>query len=71
MPPDWAHELATTMSSARVVEVPEGQHSFVGMTGVGCLLELIEGFLAGANAEHLNAACVDEMRRPPFAVPGR
>jgi pimeloyl-ACP methyl ester carboxylesterase len=69
MPPEWSHELAATMADARVVEVPEGQHSFVGMSGVGCLLGLIESFLGDASTGDLDTSCVAGMRRPPFVVP--
>lgn len=67
MPPSWAYETASTLAGARVVEVPEGQHSFIGMSGTGCLLRLLEEFLDGASPAALDASCVASMRRPPFA----
>lgn len=69
MPPTWSQELAATMPNARVVEVAEGQHSFVGMTGVGCILRLVEQFLERGSAVDLDTSCVDEIHRPPFTLP--
>ncbi len=70
MPPSWSRELVNGMPRARVVEVPEGQHSFIGMSGVGCLLSLMRDFLEAGSAESLDATCVDTMRRPAFLIPG-
>jgi len=70
MPPAWSHEIAATLPNARVVEVPEGQHSFIGMSGVGCILRLLQQFLDEGSVDGLDASCVDEMHRPPFLIPG-
>lgn len=70
MPPDWSHQLATTMPNALVVEIPQGQHSFVGMGGVGCILRLMRRFLDEGTSDALDPSCVDTMSRPPFIVPG-
>lgn len=69
MPPAWAHEAAATLSNARVVEVPHGQHSFIGMRGAACLVDLIGRFLANASADGLDTSCLDSMAPPPFAPP--
>jgi pimeloyl-ACP methyl ester carboxylesterase len=71
MPPSWAAELAATMPAARVVEIAEGQHSFIGMSGVECVLGLLREFFDSASATRLDTSCVDSMRRPPFAPPPR
>ena len=70
MPPAWSHELAATLPNARVVEVPEGQHSLVGMSGVGCILRLLQQFFDDGSVDGLDPACVDDMHRPPFVIPG-
>ncbi len=57
------------MPRALVVEVPEGQHSFVGMSGTGCLLGLLQRFIEDGSAERLDPSCVGDMRRPPFVIP--
>ena len=67
MPPSWSRELAATLTNSRVVEVAEGQHSFIGMGGVGCILELMQGFIDGADPSALDPSCTDAMTRPPFA----
>ena len=67
--PAWSHEIAETLPRARVVEVPEGQHSFIGMSGVACLLGLMNEFIAGASTETLDPSCVATMRRPAFLPP--
>jgi pimeloyl-ACP methyl ester carboxylesterase len=69
MPPIWSHEIAASMPTARVVEVSEGQHSFVGMSGVGCIVTMIEQFLEEASPDNLDLSCVDDIRRPPFVLP--
>jgi len=69
MPPTWSRELAETLPNARVVEVPEGQHSFVGMSGVGCILDLLQRFIDDGSVDRLDTTCVDDMHRPPFVLP--
>jgi pimeloyl-ACP methyl ester carboxylesterase len=69
--PAWAREIAATLPRARVVVVPEGQHSFVGMSGVACVVELIDGLVATAAPEALDVSCTERMRRPAFLPPGR
>jgi len=71
MPPSWAHELTRGLSSARVVEVGEGQHSFIGMGGVGCVLRLMQRFIESADPDALDTSCTASMTRPPFALPSR
>ena len=66
MPPSWAHELTRGLTSARVVEVPEGQHSFIGMAGVDCVLTLMQRFIESADANALDTSCTASMTRPPF-----
>ncbi|MDX1644170.1 MAG: alpha/beta fold hydrolase [Thermoanaerobaculia bacterium] len=69
MPPAWAHDAAATLPNARVVEIPHGQHSFIGMRGAGCLVGLIERFLDAGSVEGLDTSCTARMRPPPFAPP--
>jgi pimeloyl-ACP methyl ester carboxylesterase len=71
MPPAWAHEQAETMPGARVVEVAEGQHSFIGMGSVGCILGLMQGFVDSADPNPHPATCTAAITRPPFAPPTR
>lgn len=67
MPPSWAREIAGSLPNARVVEVPEGQHSFIGMSGTVCVLELMNDLLASGSTEGLDPSCTADMHRPPFA----
>jgi pimeloyl-ACP methyl ester carboxylesterase len=71
MPPSWSHELAATLTRSRVVEVAQGQHSFIGMGGVGCILGLMQGFIDSADPSALDPSCTDAMTRPPFTPPTR
>jgi pimeloyl-ACP methyl ester carboxylesterase len=71
MPPSWSHDLATTLTRSRVVEIAQGQHSFIGMGGVGCILGLMQGFIDSADPSALDPSCTDAMTRPPFAPPTR
>jgi pimeloyl-ACP methyl ester carboxylesterase len=69
MPPSWGAELAAALPHARHLTIPQGQHGLIGMSGVGCVLGLISTFVEQGSAQSLDAACLEQVRRPPFAEP--
>ena len=40
------------------------------MSGVGCILRLLQQFFDDGSIDGLDAPCVDDMHRPPFLIPG-
>ncbi len=64
-PPRWGDMLVESLSNARHVIAPGLGH---GTSAMGCIPDLIETFLGSADAAALDAACVEELQRPPFFV---
>lgn len=65
-PPRWADEAAKTLTNARSVTVPATGHI---AAGAGCMDERVADFYADPTAElNLDAACITDVRRPPFFV---
>jgi pimeloyl-ACP methyl ester carboxylesterase len=69
MPPSWGEEFAAEQPNARHLTIPEGQHGLLGMRGVLCVVELIESLIDRGNTEDLDATCLEQVQRPPFALP--
>jgi len=67
-PPRWGRELAAQLTRAKLVVVPGGGHSFRGLAGAGCVLELITAFIESAAPERLETGCLTGVRRPPFTT---
>jgi hypothetical protein len=53
----------------RLVVVPQGGHVLSGLHGMGCLERLQSDFLTRPEPAALDVTCLQEVRRPPFAVP--
>lgn len=53
------------LSNARHIVAPGLGH---GTSAMGCVPDLIETFLGDADASAIDAACVQELKRPPFFV---
>ncbi|HVZ33802.1 MAG TPA: alpha/beta fold hydrolase [Polyangiaceae bacterium] len=62
-PPVWGELVASQLSSSRHIVVPGGAH---GVSSLGCVPELIAKFVEGADPTALDAACVNQIERPPF-----
>ncbi|MBC8072262.1 MAG: alpha/beta fold hydrolase, partial [Deltaproteobacteria bacterium] len=60
-PPRWGEHVLNGLSAGRHVIVPGAGH---GTLTQGCVPELIQSFLDGADA--LEVGCVDAVQRPPF-----
>jgi pimeloyl-ACP methyl ester carboxylesterase len=56
-PPRTAHEVAATLSRARVVTWPAGGHGFDGLQSSGCKERIIREFIATADPERLSTTC--------------
>ena len=62
-PPRWGEHVAASLPNARHLVVPGAGH---GTLTAGCVPELIGAFLEAADASGLDAACLDDVTRPPF-----
>jgi pimeloyl-ACP methyl ester carboxylesterase len=62
-PPVWGELVANQLSSSRHIVVPGAGH---GVSSLGCIPKLIAQFIEGADPAALDAACVNEIERPPF-----
>ena len=68
MPPSYGEELADGLDEARHLTLPEAQHGLLGMGGVICVVELLEALIDSGSAATVDAACLSQLKRPPFAV---
>lgn len=66
-PPRWGDELARYLPNNRHVIVPAGSHSFGGMSP--CVDGIIAEFVRTASVDAPDSSCVQQIRRPPFALP--
>jgi len=64
-PPVWGEQVLEHLPNARHIVVPGAGH---GTLGQGCVSRLIREFLDQADAESLDAACVEQFHRPSFFV---
>ena len=64
-PPMWGEQVLEHLPNARHIVVPGAGH---GTLGQGCVSRLIREFVDKADAQSLNADCVDSVQRPPFFV---
>jgi pimeloyl-ACP methyl ester carboxylesterase len=70
-PPELAEELAQTLPRARHLVIPESGHVFDGLSDIDtCFDPLVVRFLDTADLEGLDAACLADMRPPPFKTSG-
>ncbi|MFC7499858.1 alpha/beta hydrolase [Enterovirga sp. GCM10030262] len=71
-PPDWADQAARRMPHARHIVIPQGGHILGGLSGADtCFDPVILRFYDTADAAALDAACLAEMKAPPFATEDR
>jgi pimeloyl-ACP methyl ester carboxylesterase len=64
-PPVWGEQVLEHLPNARHIVVPGAGH---GAFGQGCVSRLIREFVDQADAQSLDAACVEKIHRPPFFV---
>ena len=70
MAPDWSRHAAKTLPHSLVVEVPEGVHSFIGMSNPQCLQGIVVKFVDTASVDGLETDCVATMKHPAFIIGG-
>ena len=63
-PPRWAEEAARGLSNSRHLLAPNVGHS----PATECVMGIVRAFVAAASHEELDVRCLDEARRPPFAL---
>ncbi len=62
-PPEWGDRVAKHLKNSRHIVVPAAGH---GTSTLGCVPSLLKRFLNEADGSRLDAACVSQIRRPPF-----
>jgi pimeloyl-ACP methyl ester carboxylesterase len=67
-PPGQAEDALKHLPNGRHVRIPQGAHGSDGMLGAACLTGLIVAFVEQGSVQGLDAACVSQVRRPPFAA---
>lgn len=67
-PPASAHAAASRLGNARVIIVPGGGHSLGGLVGLECIERITERFLATADPDSVDTACVADVHRQPFIL---
>jgi pimeloyl-ACP methyl ester carboxylesterase len=67
-PPTTARLAASRLSNARLIVVPQGGHSPVGLVGSECLDGIMTRFLETADPKSLDTACVANVRRKPWVL---
>ncbi|HJQ71302.1 MAG TPA: alpha/beta fold hydrolase [Blastocatellia bacterium] len=63
-PPQYGEAAARHLANGRQILVPNTPHSYGGR----CIDSLVEEFITKATARGLDASCVNQIRRPPFAT---
>lgn len=69
-PPRWGHEVAASLTRARVVVVPGGGHALSDLAPADCLPKLRLAFVDRASVEDLPLQCASRLSRTPFLVAG-
>jgi pimeloyl-ACP methyl ester carboxylesterase len=68
-PPEWAAEVARHLPNSRHLVIPDAGHILDGLSAIDtCFDPLVVRFLDTADAKSLDAACLAEMKPPPFAT---
>jgi hypothetical protein len=62
--------VARHLSRARHLVVPDGAHGPEGMSGLDCLVRVVNEFVERGSADGLDSSCVARMARPPFVLAG-
>jgi pimeloyl-ACP methyl ester carboxylesterase len=65
-PPWLAETVAQTLPRSRLVIVPNATHS-----SYECVEKLVASFIDKGTTEGLDASCVQQIKRPPFAILGQ
>jgi len=63
-PPQYGEAATRHLSNSRQIVIPNTPHSYGGK----CINSLIEEFISKATVRGLDASCVNQIRRPPFAM---
>ena len=62
-PPSWGQQIASQWKNAKHITVPATGH---GAAFSGCVPKLMAQFLNEGTAANIDAACVQNVKRPPF-----
>lgn len=64
-PPYYAEQVAAALPNSRHLVVPGYGH---GVAGIPCINNIMTQFVAEASVDHLELACLDKVKPPPFFV---
>lgn len=67
-PPLYGDRVAKGLSNSLHVVVPSGGHGFGGLSGLDCITNITNDFIATGNTKTLNTACVKSIKRNGFAL---
>jgi pimeloyl-ACP methyl ester carboxylesterase len=67
-PPEWSAEAARTFPNSTRVVLRDGAHGTNGLSHQECEVRLVEDFVANGTGIGLDTRCVQDMKRPPFAL---
>ncbi len=65
-PPRWAEQVATHLSHAARLIIPDGHHGSGGLSHQDCFRGLAATFVERGTSDGLDTSCVATMTRPPF-----
>ena len=65
-PPRGAEEVARHLKNSRHVVVRYGSHAYGGLSP--CMDNIMAEFIRRGSAEGVDSSCVEQVRRPPFAL---
>lgn len=67
-PPSAARAAASRLSKGRVVVIPHGGHTFMGLIGEDCVRGIAGRFLETADQRSLDVSCLKDVRHKPFIL---
>lgn len=67
-PPRTAHDVAKTLTRARVLTWPSGGHGFDGLANPSCKRSIVRQFVMSASVDALRVGCVTQDPKLPFAA---
>jgi pimeloyl-ACP methyl ester carboxylesterase len=67
-PPSAARAAASRLSNGRVVVIPHGGHTFMGLIGENCVKGIAAHFLETADHRALDVSCLKDVKHKPFIL---
>jgi pimeloyl-ACP methyl ester carboxylesterase len=67
-PPEWSSEASRTFPNSTRVLLRDSSHSSYGLSHPECLSRITEDFITNGTGIGLDTRCIQDMKRPPFAL---